>query len=107
MATSSLESVEHEALAACFDKLVIAFKAPHLTIASELYSKGIIPAEVLSKAGMVGVSDETKATWVLEAALNQVQVSPGKYHDFMASPFFNDPCFRSLHKKITAVYSKQ
>ena len=107
MATSSLESIEYKALAGCFDKLVIAFKTPHLKIASELYSREIIPVEVLSKASIVGVTDETKATWILESALNQVQVCPEKYHDFMASPFFNDPCFRSLHKKITTVYSKQ
>ena len=104
MATSTLESIEYKALAACFAKLVTAFKTSHLTIANELYSRGIIPAEVRSKVAMVGVSNEQKATWIVEAVLDQVHLCPRKYYDFMSLPSFNEECFRSLHEEITAAY---
>ena len=107
MATSTLESIEYVALAGSFSKLVIAFKASHLRIASELVTKGVIPKDVLDKAlTLVGVDEETKATLIVKSALDQVQVCPRKYYDFMTLPGFNDPCHHSLHEEITNVYGK-
>ena len=104
MATSSLESIEYRALAGCFDKLVIAFRASHLTIANELVAKEVIPNDVHNKVLTMGGDDEKKATVIVKSALDQIQVCPGKYYDFMALPSVNDPCFRSLHEEITAAY---
>ena len=104
MAVSSSESIEYKALGSFHAKLTTAFKASHLTIANELVSKGITPRDVLDKVLAVGVDDGTKATVIVKSALDQVQVCPGKYHDFMTLPSFNDPSFRSLHEEITAAY---
>ena len=104
MAASSSESIEYKALCSFLDKLTTAFKASHLRIANELVSKGITPQDVLDKELAVGVDDATKATLIVKCALDQVQVCPSKYQDFMALPSFNDPSFRSLHTEITGVY---
>ena len=104
MAASSSESIEHKTLASFLDKLTTAFRASHLMIANELVAKGVIPHDVHNKVMTVGVDDETKATYIVRSALDQVKVCPGKYHAFMALASFKDPCFCSLHEEITAVY---
>ena len=105
MATSTLESIEYKALSGCFDKLVTAFRASHLTIANELVAKDVIPNDVHNKVlTMIGADDEKKATLIVRSALDQIRVCPGKYHNFMALPSFSDPCFRSLNQEITAAY---
>ena len=102
---ASSESVEYKALDRFIHKLTTAFKASHITIATELVAKGIVPRDVLDKALTVGVDDGTKATLIVKCALDQIQVCPEKYHNFMAS-CFNDPSFRLLHEEITSVYGK-
>ena len=104
-ASSSSESIEYRALSCFLDKLATAFRASHLTIANELVAKGVIPNDVHNKVlTTVGVGDETKVTSILKSALDQVKVCPEKYHDFVALPSFDDPCFLSLHEEITAAY---
>ena len=105
-ASSSESSVEYKALDRFIHKLTIAFKASHLEIATELVAKGIVPQVVLDKALATGVDDGTKATRIVKTLLDQVQVCPEKYHDFMALSSFNDPSFRSLRDEITVVYGE-
>ena len=104
MATPNSKSIEYETLARFRDKLTTAFKASHVRIANELVTKAVIPKDVLDKAVAVGVDDEAKATLIVKSALDQVQVTPGKYYDFMALPSFNEECFCSLHEEITTFY---
>ena len=104
MAVSGSDSVELKALACFVDKLATAFKASHLTIANQLVANGVLPREVLDPVLTGGGDDAKKATLIVNSVLDQVQVCPRKYHDFMALPSFNDPCFRSLHEEITAGY---
>ena len=106
MAASSSESTEYKTLTHFRDRLITAFKASCLTetIANKLVTKGVIPRDVLNQVLAVSVEDEKKATLIVNSVLDQVQVSPEKYHDFMALPSFNNPCFCSLHEEITAVY---
>ena len=106
MATSTRESIEYQALARCFAKLTIAFKASTLLISNELYSTGIISREEHGKLLTVGVSDEMKATEMVKSVVDLVLVCPGKYYDFMSLPAFKEECFRPLHEEITAVYGE-
>ena len=106
MATSTRESIEYQALARCFAKLTIAFKASTLLISNELYSMGMISPEVHSKLLTVGVSDDLKATEMVKSVVDLVLVCPGKYYDFMSLPAFKEECFRPIHDEITAVYGK-
>ena len=98
------ESIEHKVLDRFLDRLATTFTASHLQLANELISKGVIPRNVLNKVLTVGVDDATKATLIVKCALDQIQVYPRKYHDFMALPSLNDSCHRSLHGEITVAY---
>ena len=104
MAAAGSESIEHETLTRFLDKLVTAFKASHLTISNELVSKRVIPNDVHDKMVTMRADDETKATLIMKSMLDQVKVCPRKYDDFMRLPSFDDECFCSLYKEITAVY---
>ena len=106
MATSKREFIEYQALARCFSKLTIAFKASTLLISNELYSMGMISPEVHGKLLTVGVGDDLKATKMMKCVVDLVRVDPGRYYEFMSLPAFKEECFRPIHEEITAVYGE-
>ena len=106
MVATRSESVEVKVLTRFLDKLATAFKASHLKLANELVSEGIIPRNVLDKELTVGVDDATKATFIVNCALDQIQRYPTKYQDFMAISSLNESCHRSLREEMTAVYGR-
>ena len=52
------------------------------------------------------LSDDVKATRLMKCVTDVVNVSPVRYHDFVALGVFKEPWLTSLHDIITAKYGK-
>ena len=105
---SKLESVEYKTIIGCTKTLTTAFKSSTISIANELLSNGLIPPEVHNKiTGMAsGLSDDVKATNMVNCVADQVRICPGKYYDFMGLPLFKEQWLSSLHDAIITEYGK-
>ena len=97
-------SVEHQTLLACTDKLALAFKSSLDSIGTELLAKGLISPQVLEKVLTIGIVNSAKATEMVMCMADQISICPNKFHDLMALDSFQEPWLKPVHDLLTKEY---
>ena len=88
------ESPEYSTFREHYDRLYHAIQDP-LSLAAQLFSKGIISSAVKERMAILGLSGLEKNNALLSAVEKQIQLDPETFHVFL-SALIEDPSMQSL-----------
>ena len=83
MAPKSNPSPEVQSILAQTHDLMIAFSNEPLSVAGSLLSKGFITGEIMSKMLVVSYTPKEKATILVEAVRNKIELAPSKFPELL------------------------
>lgn len=95
---------EIRTLTECNDQLIVALSGNPLETAGALLARGLITSNVQSEM-LLPTTGKTKATKLIMAVRNIVQINPNKYHEFV-NVLRNEPTNEDIVNILNSTYEK-
>ena len=99
---TSITTPEYLTLQKCYHLIITAVKADLGCLCDILFSKSLIPKSVKNYTQMDSVLDEDKARKLIDDVMDQVQLDPSVFHEFVEA--LNSPHCSKLKEKLNECY---